>query len=372
MTKIYSLAGSFLLSALLTVSYSQLTNKTMTVGSVSRSYKQYLPSGLDPQNEQVSLLVILHGLGGTNSDMVSAGFNTMIADTARVIAIYPQGLLNGWGQSSWNNGTLLSSTANDIGFMNQIIDSMILNYNVDPARVYFTGFSMGSIMSYHIACALNSRVAAIGCMAGTMATSDIQNCVPAYATPVIHLHGTADGTVPYNSGALPSLSLVPQTVAFWQNVHGCDATADSTRIDDLAADNITIDRFRYDNCNPTASLELWRLNGADHVYLYRPANDINEMLEVWLFLRRWTHSAPAAAGLNDEVITTIRIAPNPSDGIYTVSIEQTMPYAIRSLNGQTISSGMLKSGENTIVIADQPAGVYFLEVGNGVKKLVKL
>jgi hypothetical protein len=96
------------------------------------------------------------------------------------------------------------------------------------------------------------------------------------------------------------------------------------------------------------------------------------MLEVWLFLRRWTHSAPAAAGLNDEVITTIRIAPNPSDGIYTVSIEQTMPYAIRSLNGQTISSGMLKSGENTIVIADQPAGVYFLEVGNGVKKLVKL
>jgi polyhydroxybutyrate depolymerase len=372
MTKIYAIVSTFVLSALVSVSFSQLTNKTMLVGSVNRSYKQYLPSGLDPQNEQVSLLVVLHGLGGTNTDMVGAGFNNLIADTARVIALYPQGVVNGWGQTSWNNGTLLASTADDIGFMNQLIDSMVLNYNINPAQVYFTGFSMGSIMSYHVACALNDRVAAIGCMAGTMATSDIQNCVPAYATPVIHLHGTADGTVPYNTGALPSLSLVPQTVAFWQNVHNCDATADSTRLDDTASDNITVDRFRYDNCNPSGSLELWRLNGADHIYLYQPVNDITEMIEVWLFLRKWQHPSPAAVGVVEEIIPYISISPNPSNGIYTVSTEKELEYAICNTSGQVVQSGMLGAGENTIELTDKLAGVYFLKTGNLTKKLIRL
>lgn len=361
-----------LLATLLSSGFAQLTSESMMVGSVNRTFKQYLPVGFDPQNEQVSLLVILHGLGGTNSDMVSAGFDD-IADTARVIALYPQGLVNGYGQNSWNNGTLLSSSANDLGFMNQIIDSMILNYNVNPAQVYFTGFSMGSIMSYHVACALNTRVAAIGCMSGTMATSDIQNCVPTYATPVIHFHGTADGTVPYNSGALPSLSLVPQTIDFWRNVHGCAATADSLRLPDTASDNITIDWFRYDNCNPVASLELWRMNGADHQYMYEPLNDITEMVQVWLFLRRWTHPAPAAAGLNDPAIAQLSIAPNPSStGMYAVKSEQAVLYTIQNVNGQTITSSTLQNGENTIDIGSQPAGLYFLKVGNSTRKLVRL
>lgn len=185
----------------------------MSVNGVVRNYQQYLPTGFDPANESPSLLIILHGLGGNSSQMVGAGFN-LIADTARVVAIYPQGKPNQFGQNGWNNGTLLASNVDDLGFMNQLIDSAIVHYNVNPARVYFTGFSMGSIMSYHMACELNNRVAAIGCMAGTMATSDIQNCVPTYATPVIHLHGTADGTVPYDSNPLPSLSLVPETVSF--------------------------------------------------------------------------------------------------------------------------------------------------------------
>lgn len=360
------------LSALLSVTFAQLTSESMMVGSATRTFKQYLPVGFDPQNEQVSLLIILHGLGGTNSDMVSAGFDD-IADTARVIAIYPQGLTNGYGQTSWNNGTLLASSANDLGFMNAIMDSMILNYNVDPAHVYVTGFSMGSIMSYHVACALNSRVAAIGCMSGTMSTSDIQSCVPAYATPVIHFHGTADGTVPYNSGALPSLSLVPQTISFWQNVHSCDATADSLRLPDTAADNITIDRFRYDNCNPVASLELWRMNGADHQYVYEPLNDVTEMIQVWLFLRRWTHTSPAAAGLADQEAGLLSVAPNPSaNGMYTVKSEQALTYTIQSMNGQTIAAGKLTNGENTIDLGSQPAGVYFLKVGNSTRKLVRL
>ncbi len=352
-------------------SLSQLTSKTTQVGSLSRSYLQYLPSGFNPQTEQVSLVVILHGLGGNSSQMVGAGFNN-IADTARAIALYPQARNNNQGQAAWNNGTFASSTADDISFMNQLVDSMILNYRVDPSKVYFTGFSMGSIMSYHVACLMNNRVAAVGCMAGTMSTSDINTCNPAYATPVIHLHGTADGTVPYNSGALPSLSLVPETMAFWQGVHGCSTTADSLRISNTASDNITVDRFRYDNCAPASSLELWRLNGADHIYLYKPVNDITEMIEVWLFMRRWTHPSPLATGLDENKSIEFTIHPNPIENETSISVSEQSTYSLFSANGKVVQSGKLMKGTSTISLANHPAGTYLIQIGNQSKKVVKL
>jgi len=370
MNYFYTTITLFLCSLLSVATYGQLTSETMMIGSANRAYKQYLPTGLDIQNEQVSLVVILHGLGGTNTDMIGAGFNNL-ADTARIIAIYPQGTPNSFSQNSWNNGTLLSSTADDIGFMNAIVDEMIAQYNVDPTRVYFTGMSMGSIMSYHLACAMNGRIAAIGCMSGTMSTSDISDCNPSYQTPVIHFHGTADGTVPYDGSALPSLSLVPETMSFWKNVHDCDATADSLRITDSANDGLTVDRFRYDNCSPDASLELWRINGGTHTYFYEPLNDITEMIEIWRFFRKWSHPSPQALGLNSNSQGKLTIAPNPSQGIFTVEVPQEEVYTVTSMNGKTVASGRFSSGNNAVDLNSQSNGMYLLNVGGSVYKLVK-
>ena len=189
-----------------------------------------------------------------------------VADTGRFLVIYPQGLNNMFGQSAWNNSTGAASNVDDIGFFVDLIEDMVANQGADRNRMYFTGFSMGSIMSHHLACAMNDKVAAIAGMAGTMPDSDIANCVPTYKTPVIHLHGTADGTVPYDSNPLPGLSLVPETMAFWQNVHGCTTETDSTRIADTASDNITVDQFEYTNCDEEDILELWRFNGAETIF----------------------------------------------------------------------------------------------------------
>ncbi len=350
--------------------FGQLTSETMSVNGVVRNYQQYLPTGFDPANESPSLLIILHGLGGNSSQMVGAGFN-LIADTARVVAIYPQGKPNQFGQNAWNNGTLAASNVDDIGFMNQLIDSAIVHYNVNPARVYFTGFSMGSIMSYHMACELNNRVAAIGCMAGTMATSDIQNCVPTYATPVIHLHGTADGTVPYDSNPLPSLSLVPETVSFWRNVHGCASTADSTRLPDVANDNITIDRFVYDNCNPNGSVELWRFNGADHVYLFQPLNDITEGLEVWKFLTKWQHSNPTSVGIPEKSDWTSNVYPNPGTGMFAVEVSKQVEFVLTDALGSEIARGSFSLGKNELNLEAHHSGIYFLHLGDRTLRVIK-
>ncbi|MDR0801822.1 T9SS type A sorting domain-containing protein [Fluviicola sp.] len=367
MNKIFTLLSLWGLS--IATVFGQLTDETVTINGVSRSYKLYIPAGFNPQTESPDMIIIMHGLGGTNSDMVAAGFNN-IADTARVIAVYPQALNNSFGMSAWNNGTLLGSTADDLGFMHALINRGLTDFNVNPARVYAAGFSMGSIMSHHMACAMNQRIAAIGAMSGTMATSDISSCVPAYKTPVIHLHGTADGTVPYNGTALPSLSLVPQTIDFWRGVHGCAATADSTRLPDTGTDTITIDRFVYDNCDLAGSLELWRFNGAGHVYLYKPVSDIDEMIEVWKFLSKWNHPNPSTLDVAEASEQLFQISPNPSNGMLKVTSNFAGAVQLVDLNGALVFEERISQGVTELNFNSVKKGIYLIRIGAKTSKIV--
>ncbi len=357
--------------ALLTTIFStaQISDQTIQVGAVTRSYKLYVPIGFNPATETPRMVFILHGIGGNPAQMVSAGFN-FIADTARVIVVYPQGVTNSFGQTSWNNGTGLSSTADDITFFNLLINKGLTDFNVNPAKVFVTGFSMGSIMSHHLACALNNRIAAVGTMAGTMATSDISTCNPAYKTPVIHLHGTADGTVPYAGSALPTLSLVAETMSFWKTQHGCASTADSTRLPDIAADGITVDRFVYDNCTTPGALELWRFNGADHIYLYQPLNDITELLEVWRFFNKWQHPNPSTLTINEgSEKMKFSISPNPSAGSFQITTEIEQEVTLFTIQGQKINDFKLEAGMNAFNLQIEK-GSYLLRTNSGVQTLI--
>jgi polyhydroxybutyrate depolymerase len=338
--------------------FGQQTNKTISVQGLSRSYIEYLPNNYT-NSENLPLIIVLHGLGGTSTQMTFIGFN-QIADTARFIVLYPQAKNNAFGQAAWNNGTGVSSSVDDVELMNQLINLYQIQNNVDPTRTYVTGFSMGGIMTHRLALALNHRIAAIGAMAGTLSTVDLQNYSPTYATPVIHLHGTADGTVPYDSNPLPSLSLVPETMAFWRNVHSCVLAADSSRIPDVVNDNITIDRFVYDNCDQQGALELWRFNDADHVYLYEPVNDITESKVIWNFFRKWEHPSPALAMLSEiSNQSSFKIFPNPTNSSIQFDLKQPENVVIRNQEGKMVQEISGKKGLNKVQL-ELSKGTYYL------------
>lgn len=275
---------------------AQFSTQTISINGTNRQFRQYLPSGLS-NSEHVPLVIALHGLGDDMQNFSNVGFS-WFADTARFICLFPQGLQNTLvGAASWNNGTLLASTADDIGLINALIDSMYVQYGIDLSRVYVCGFSMGGIMSYHTTCALPYRIAAMASVSGTMSDSDVQSCNPGRAIPVMHMHGTADGTVPYDAGKLPSLSLVPTTLAFWKANNGHTDSTMASLPDAVSSDGITVDKFTYTGGN--AEFNFWRENGADHQWLYYPANDIDATIEIWLFFRNKVHPNVSQVGVNE-------------------------------------------------------------------------
>jgi polyhydroxybutyrate depolymerase len=351
------------------VSSAQLTTETIDIVGTSRTFKQYLPTGYTP-GENLPVVIVLHGIGDNANNMSNVGFN-QIADTARFIPVYLQGETNGWGQTSWNNGTALGSTEDDVFFISEVIDRLEDSIDVDLSRVYMTGFSMGSIMTYTCISEMSDRIAAIACFSGTMSSQEIASTGYEYPVPAIHFHGTADGTVPYESGALPSLSLVPQTLDKLKSINGWAGDSTIVAIPDNASDGITIEKIVY-NC--TTPLEHWKMTGADHIWPYQPANDTMGIYVAWHWFSQFQHPNPSTASISESKDFTFSVYPNPvSDEMtikYDVSKESQTTISLLDISGKTIDvllNNNAPSGKKVMSYSTShlAQGIYFLKVESG-------
>ena len=82
-------------------------------------------------------------------------------------------------------------------------------------------------------------------------------------------------------------------------------------------------------------------------------------------------------GLNSFIDENLKIFPNPSNGVFTIKTTLTnSSYKVHNLIGQTIKSGFINNGINSIDIRNSIDGIYFItiESKNGEKigyKLIK-
>ncbi len=297
------------LLAISTNAFAQFSTQTIDVNGEQRQFRQYLPSGLT-NSESVPLVIALHGMGDDMQNFSNVGFS-WFADTARFICVFPQGLNSDLvGQSAWNNGTLIGSAADDIGFMNRLIDSLYVRHNIDLSRVYVCGFSMGAIMSNRLACTIPQRIAAIAPVCGALSSPDLTSCNPGRPFPVMMMNSTVDQLVPYAPATTPTLSSAQQTLDFWnQNNNNTDSTV--TAMPDTENDTITVDKIAFSGGG--APVNMWKQNDAGHQWLYTPVNDIDATTEIWLFFRDKVHPNPATVGLEEQNTPKVSLYYNGSD-----------------------------------------------------------
>merc|ERR1712048_24903 len=91
---------------------------------------------------------------------------------------------------------IFNCAADDVGFIDTLLDELEASYCIDRSRIYMTGFSNGGFMTQRMGCELNHRLAAIAPQHGQLALGF--NCEPKYKDPmpIINIWGTADDLVP--------------------------------------------------------------------------------------------------------------------------------------------------------------------------------
>ncbi len=356
------------------------TNKTMTYGGITRNYRVYQSGNYNPA-VPASLIIALHGLGDNMTNFSGIGFSH-IADTANIICIFPQAVTDAlMGQSAWNSGAgaygyYPNSSVNDIGFINAIMDSAIVNYSIDRSRIYLCGFSMGGFMTERMALQSNYRIAAFASMSGTIG-SGITTFNPGRHVPIAHFHGTADSTV-YYSGNMYGMD-ADTLVKFWVNKNGCNLVPATYSFPDVVSDGITVESFKYSGSDSDADVWFYKITGMDHTVLYQPVNDLTEIAEVWNFFRRHTLANAGIQTMTNN-LENVQMFPNPVNNRLTVtglsrSASEITSLYIYNMEGQLLVQQSVTEESVNMDLGKLAAGMYIIKVTNGnsatVKKLVK-
>lgn len=363
------------------VAYGQQTiSASITHGGLQRDYILYVPANYTG-SQSVPLLFNFHGYTSNASEQMFYGDFRAIADTAGFIIVHPEGKLDGSGQTHFNVGWG-GSSVDDLGFTSALIDSLMLDYAIDADRVYSTGMSNGGFMSFHLACNLSSRIAAIASVTGSMVPATMSNCAASHPTAIMQIHGTADGTVSYNGGGGISVS-IPSVLNYWSNYNNTDSSPITTPVPNTSTtDGCTADKTVYLNGDNCTEVVHYKINGGAHTWPGAPITigvtnrDINASIEIWKFLSRFDINglrANCALSISKLDEVSFQVYPNPSNELLFVQGEflSEQNYELIDALGKQVAKGQLNDSNNVIDLSKLDADVYFLKLNNQTLRIVK-
>jgi polyhydroxybutyrate depolymerase len=362
---------SFFLFIALSSSAQTTVIDSIYSGGMYRNYRLYVPAAYNGTTAW-PLILNIHGYTSNASAEQLYTYFGPIADTAHFLMVYPNATVY-MGQPTWNSG--FGMAVDDIGFLSNLIDSLSSSYNIDANSIYSCGMSNGGYMSHTLACALSNKITAIASVTGTMTPYQHSICAPGRPVPVMQIHGTADGTVPYY-GSSYSLA-IDSVVKYWVLNNGCTTAPVYNAVPDInTSDGCNADHFVYNAGSMGSTVELYRINGGGHTWPYAypvgtTCQDFNASEKIWLFFRKYKLSQ--FVGLEETSFqNVVNIFPNPSDGLCTIEATAFISAGICDLSGKLI----LLSDKKQIDISSLAKGIYFVTIisgkGTTVKKLVKI
>jgi len=255
----------------------------LRAGGFRRSILVHIPRGYDP-SDPYPLVVVLHGAFSTARQIEAHSGFSDLADREGFLVLYPNGISLFGLLQHWNAGHCCGKAAadglDDVGFLQAAIQEVAVHLNVDPARIYMTGFSNGGMMTHRFGAEACGLLAAIAPMAGSLggrAGPDApfwQVPEPACALPVAILHGRDDEQVPYRGGgargkeqARQYLS-VDESAAFWVRANGCNLEGEETSLHQG-----TVHLKRWNGCHNGSEVRVYTWENWGHAWPGPPFTD---------------------------------------------------------------------------------------------------
>lgn len=211
---------------------------------------------------------------------------------------------------------------NDVRLAADVLDHAAERVPIDQRRIYAVGFSGGARLASELACAMPTRIAALGAVGGLRAPASCSGS----PVPVVAFHGTEDPINPYGGGGPDYWTYgVDAAASGWAARNGCDADPIATQV------SASVIEQRYAACQGTADVVLYRIEGGGHTW---PGSDypfpeerfgaLESGLDATELMLRFFAERPAPApttpstarahsgrGIDDERLGIIRAARSP-------------------------------------------------------------
>lgn len=380
MKKVYTL--TFFTILLLHLAIAQQTlNKTIIHNGLNREYIVYIPD-ICNGTYAAPLLFNFHGYGGFANSYIDFADMRSTADTAGFILVYPQGSSYGSKETYWEIGDRHEKGgADDLGFVEAMIEALASENKIDLERVYSCGTSNGGYFSFEIACQLSGRIAAVVSVAGSMATYAYENCNPTHPTPVATIHGTADSSVYYDGGGPWDPVPLSKVNSYWVNYNNTNHSPVISKLPNIDPfDGSTVEHITYNKGDSCTSVEHYKIVGGGHWYWPGTTGnmDINANSVIWNFLSKYNiyGSIDCKENTNNESNIRekeIRVYPNPVAKLLTVEINGlgNREYQLYSSLGGIILSGTISSNHKTVDLSGLPNSMYLLKIDDKIIKLIK-
>jgi polyhydroxybutyrate depolymerase len=383
-----------------------LDSASIVVDGITRTYTYYVPQLYNSANVPVPLVINMHGATGTSYKQEIAEDFRKIADTANFIVVHPQGLnipiYPGvpYNQTGWNVLGTVAAWKSDKVFIINLLEKLASQYSIKRSKVYLTGYSEGGFMSYDFACFVTGRFAAIASVSGSLVSSHFSACTPSQPTPVMEIHGTADGTISYTGGTLPPSIAVDTMVKYWVKYNHCNSIPNSiVHLPDLVdscctspSDSSKVVHYVYAGGTRGTTVELYKVLGGGHQIPSAPPvpasygngvqnKDFTAAKEIWRFFSKYNLDSlgvsivtgtitAVSTGINnldsENENNLVSVYPNPSNGKFTVYVENNKGsnFQILNLLGTVVYEAKLTGKYTTIAIDESSKGIYFYRIIN--------
>jgi polyhydroxybutyrate depolymerase len=228
-------------------------------GGFRRSYRLHVPTSY--RGEPLPLVVVLHG-GFSSADLLAERSRLdALGDEQGFAVLYPNGTGVFEYVRHWNAGHCCgyakSRRIDDVAFVADVIDEVLLHLAIDERRIYLVGHSNGGMLAYRFAAERPERVAAMAAasssIVGSLESDDPEIRMPLLKRPIplVVFHGREDPRVPY--------AHVEQTLEWWAGQNVCDPVPEQS---ELYSGGVL--RSRWTGCGQGARIELYTLRGFGH------------------------------------------------------------------------------------------------------------
>lgn len=241
-------------------------SETITVDGRVRTYTLQLPSNYY-EAAGFSLVIAMHGGGGTGVQFEATSRLSEKANTAKFIVVYPDGVKSTGplGLQTWNAGTCCDyardNNIDDVKFIRELINKLVSNYKINAKKIYATGHSNGGMLSYRLACEMADKIAAIAVSSCSMGLTS--PCNASRPVPVLHVHSLLDSKVPYTGGVGISNAYFPpldSVLNVWSLKNVCLSPSQ------VVVNNSGYTFTKWSNCSNNVTIQYYLTKDGGHAW----------------------------------------------------------------------------------------------------------